>query len=872
MELKEFQKTAISRLDHYLAFWNNLGDPAKAYNSYWEEQGVHVGMGDIRPYNDEIAGVPHICFKIPTGGGKTFLAANSIRTILNHLPAAHKKIVVWLVPSDIILLQTYKNLSNPDHPYRQAIDSQWNSHVEVYSKDQLLNAQNFNVTTVLEQLSVFVLSYDTFRSATQDNRKVFEDNANLTQFVPTYEHPESLIPGVPSDALAQVINQFNPVVIVDESHNATSELSLKMLKQLNPCCVLDLTATPRQNSNIIDFVTATELKAENMVKLPVIAINRDSVEEVFLDAIVMRERLEQQAKVAFETTKQYIRPIALFQAQPKTEEDTVTFDKIKQKLIDVGIPEEQIKIKTSKKNELKDIDLANPTCPVRYIITVNALKEGWDCPFAYILASVANKTSAVDVEQIVGRVLRLPYTSVQPTPYLNSCFVFSSSIDFQKTVQSIVSGLNSAGFTSNDYRVVEQESVLPSSPALVQGTLETEEGDPLSFDPQPVSSAIQASQSENSQSAPSGSVNQILQKASDVIGKYEAAVSKSQTSGLSVPPEVGSAMKISSIKDEFASAKQLTIPKFCYRSASDIITEESYELLKKEDLETQFNLSLCPYPDKGQLLEESDEAWSIDVTSTSGGNPEINRLSQEKVAIFKEMLSRVPEAGRQGACRHLILSIVGSIPSVSSKDLKTYIDHILGSMNEDELIAFQNEAPLVGTKIKNYIEQVLLPAERLKRFKERIQVNSIVVQPLYKLPLQIAPIKPTSMLGKSLYTAEEDDMNPSEFDLIGKVASLSNVVWWHRIRDSRNEEFSLNGFINHYPDFMVYTAVGNIVLVEFKGTQLANPDSANKVYLGTTWASLAGPKYKYFMVFSAESSPIPGAVTVDQLLQYLKQL
>ena len=62
-------------------------------------------------------------------------------------------------------------------------------------------------------------------------------------------------------------------------------------------------------------------------------------------------------------------------------------------------------------------------CPVRFIITVNALKEGWDCPFAYILASLADKSSAVDVEQILGRVLRQPYVSKHQTQLLNLSFV-----------------------------------------------------------------------------------------------------------------------------------------------------------------------------------------------------------------------------------------------------------------------------------------------------------------------------------------------------------------------------------------------------------------------------------------------------------------
>ena len=208
-------------------------------------------------------------------------------------------------------------------------------------------------------------------------------------------------------------------MIVDESHHARSELSLEMLKNFNPCFVLDLTATPKKESNIISYVDAVQLKKENMVKLPVIVYNRDNQGEVLTDAIDLRNRLEELAQSRPEQSEQYIRPIVLFQAQPRGKEESTTFEKLRDKLVETGIPAEQIAIRTADVNELKKRDLLSPDCPIRYIITVNALKEGWDCPFAYILASLANKTSQVDVEQILGRILRLPHTTQHSHPALN---------------------------------------------------------------------------------------------------------------------------------------------------------------------------------------------------------------------------------------------------------------------------------------------------------------------------------------------------------------------------------------------------------------------------------------------------------------------
>jgi type III restriction enzyme len=250
-----------------------------------------------------------------------------------------------------------------------------------------------------------------------------------------------------------LLYHLNPVVIVDESHNFEADLRVDMLKSINPRFILDLTATPKAKSNIISFVDAYKLKLENMVKLPVIVYNMVETSDVLASAIRLQERLEERAIAQEQQGGRYIRPIVLLQAQPKTSEDNKTFDRIKGDLILMGIPESHIRIKTAEKDEIKNEDLMSKDCPVRYIITVNALKEGWDCPFAYVLASLANKTSRVDVEQILGRVLRLPHTEQHRDPMLNMSYVFTCSANFRNTLETITKGLNNAGFSERDYRL-----------------------------------------------------------------------------------------------------------------------------------------------------------------------------------------------------------------------------------------------------------------------------------------------------------------------------------------------------------------------------------------------------------------------------------
>jgi len=132
-----------------------------------------------------------------------------------------------------------------------------------------------------------------------------------------------------------------------------------------------------------------------------------------------------------------------------------------------------------------------------------------------------------------------------------------------------------------------------------------------------------------------------------------------------------------------------------------------------------------------------------------------------------------------------------------------------------------------------------------------------------------SPLKSNSAIAKSLYEAE-DDMNGLEYEVITAVASIENVKWWHRIIERKG--FCLNGFINHYPDFLVMTQKGTVVLIETKGDDRDNTDSAQKLSLGRAWQHQLGQKYKYFMVFKDRNFKLDGANRLDEFMEMLKKL
>ena len=870
MEMKTYQKKVIADLVRYLELLNEVRDSGAAFYHFWHEKSApSLGI-----YQDILPGVPNLCFKVPTGGGKTFIACNSVRPIFDALPVTKTKAVVWLVPSDAILTQTVKALKDVRHPYRQKIDVDFGGCVEVYTKEELLNGQNFNPTAVTEQLSIMVLSYDSFRGRGKEGLKAYQENSNLANFAKVLGKPENPIEKADESALFQIINQLSPLVIVDESHHARSELSIEMLANFNPCFVLDLTATPKKDSNIISYVDAVQLKNENMVKLPVIVYNRDSQTEVLTDAIDLRNKLEEITVAEQKKTGRYIRPIALFQAQPKGKEDATTFEKLREKLINAGIPAEQIAIRTADVNELKNVELMSPDCQVRYIITVNALKEGWDCPFAYILASLANKTSQVDVEQILGRILRLPHTAQHSQPALNMSYVLTSSNDFDETVRRIIRGLNSAGFSDKDYRLstpVAPKPVVPHEPEQlgVQQPETSEEDHFDDIDGEAIGKELERRRAQ-------GETHDIPQKAVDMLKDAEkagqdydnarnGAENDSYTNVL--PWEVREKVTTFYVRPQFREdVENLIIPQFFQVVPESLFTEGMLELLEKEQLAEGFTLKGKAYDiDFGSA---DDEIAKVDVRQSEGGLPKVFKMSSADQRYFKEYFNSLPPESRVRQCKDMMFSQLNKMNTVDAAELRTYIDLIVGSMDKTQLAAME-KAPLgYAAKIKAKIES-LLTEHYKETFARWLETERIVCRPSYRLPVCIHPMDNTDMIGGSLYQAEED-MNRLEQDLVMELTALPNVRWWHR--NIVRHGFCINGFINHYPDIMLMTNSGKVILVETKGEHLKNDDSCDKIALGHAWRNATGSTFRYYMVFADDAEPLPGAVGMKQFVEIVKEL
>lgn len=877
MELKSYQQKVIKDLEGYLEYVQQYKKTDVAFNTFWEDRiGPYNAINGegMQPYKNTIPNAAHVCIKVPTAGGKTFIACNALHTIFNAYNSGMPKAVVWLVPWSNLLDQTVSNLSNPDHPYRQKLDSLFNHRVEVYEKKDLLQGSNFNPGVVKDQLTIIVMSFSSLRAKNKEDRKVYQENGQLASFASQYKDKSHLLEDTDDTALINVIRSLNPVLVVDESHNAESDLSVEMLNALNPSFVLDLTATPKDNSNIVSLVPAIELKKEHMVKLPVIVYNHHDKTEVINSALHLQRKLELLAIELEKKGGKYIRPIVLFQAQPKTAEDNTTFDKLKEQLLAVGIPEEQIKIKTANKDEIKGIDLSSKDCTVRYIITINALKEGWDCPFAYVLASLADKSSAVDVEQILGRVLRQPYVMKHAAALLNVSYVLTASAKFNDTLQNIVKGLQASGFSERDYRqkdIMQEEEKKQAEDKPLENFLFPEQQEKNNAEDEIETNRITFSpDSDATTEVPI--VNEIGDMAEEQNKEMESIIEKQSQQPVdeNIFQEMGDKVKRYKMIDAHqVTASKIILPQFYLEVQKSDIFGTDKKLLNQESLLKNFKLS--NEDSKIDFEQITSDLYKVDIEETKK-DQYAARFTKIEDQIIKdpvvEYILAKPKESQIKDIAHQIVQLVGDMYPIADQEIRLYSERILNGLSteqlQDILVRKWSYSDRIKAKIRQHAD-----AYAETQFNDLIKIGKIITEPTWKFADMIVPGPLGAAIGNSLYE-REGQMNNFETTVITDIASLSNVSFWHR-NLGRGKGFSINGFkSNHYPDFIVVTKSGKTLLIETKGDDRDNSDSAAKCRLGNKWAELAGKDFLYFMVFDKKN--IDGAYTVEKAKELIKQL
>lgn len=451
MDLKDYQKRTLHRLGLFLAQARVEG-PAAAFEVTAETQEDETPPA-YRPILDankvpvaSLEQVPYVALRIPTGGGKTVLGAHIISKAAEVFLEREFPMVLWLVPSRQIKDQTLEAFRNPRHPYRRELDAKFG--VGNVSVVDIADNGNIRPQDLKDRLCLVIGTMASARVENTELRDFYADKEALEPHFLKLESIEGLATKDGEDrpiySFANLLKLHRPLVITDEAHNATTKLSYEVYERLSPAAIVELTATPDwEASNVLVRVSASELKDAEMIKLPVVLEEHTNGWEECLQAALQRRAY--LGTLAPGEEPDYLRPILLIQAENKNLEATV--EVVHQHLLEnEKIPPEQVVIATGDQRGLDDVNLFDRDTPVRVIITKDALKEGWDCSFAYVLCSLTQQRSGTAIEQLLGRVLRMPYARKRIHPDLNRAYAHVVSETFGQVAQELTDDLEAMGF------------------------------------------------------------------------------------------------------------------------------------------------------------------------------------------------------------------------------------------------------------------------------------------------------------------------------------------------------------------------------------------------------------------------------------------
>ncbi|KZL01613.1 Type III restriction enzyme, res subunit [Pseudovibrio sp. Ad5] len=865
-ELKEYQCASLKRFRQYLRNCTSDGASVAFYKA------TNLAYIDAPMITQ---GTPYVCLRIPTGGGKTVMAAHSIGIAAKTFLQAGNPMVLWLVPSTPILEQTVSALKNLEHPYRAALAKDFGRNVSILTKAEALSMSRADAEG---GACIIVSTIQSFRRENdkgvedKEGLKVYQDaGALMDHFSGLSQEQEERLDKVegtnrPIASLANLLRLHRPMVIVDEAHNARTSLSFDTLARFDPSLILELTATPQSEhkpekdlypSNILYSVSAAELKAEQMIKMPIkLTTDRDWQKTVGA-ALDCQAALEEAAKAEQAQTGEYIRPIILFQAQAASKIDPgrITYDKVEEFLkVDKGIPEDQIAVHSGSRKDLDDHIIKDAECRVRYIITVQKLKEGWDCPFAYVLCSVAEQTSATAIEQILGRILRMPKATLKNRPALNEAYAFVASNSFHETAQRLKDGLvdgagfnkievddlvkiqpdlgydinahetehEATGFAEDELPALEVEETIQKLPAAVRTR--------LSYKPESGALVFRGPMTKEARNH----IHLAFAKAPSAAGKIDRLFAKSNN------------IQTSAAEEE--DKPPFIVPMLALNKQGVL------ELFSKEHfLDLPWPLDECNASDIVDRFRIVDASQTGQIDITDKGKVEINfakKLQGELAAVIQEPNWTLPRLANwiDSGIQH---------PDVTKPSAVVFISNALKALGKagfelSELARHKYELRKALTQLINDLRTDrqntsydALFAAHVDQFLTTVEHPMIFDEQRYAYN---QPYAGATKFNKHYTRIIGDlDLKGEEFDCAAYLDQMDEVKYWIRNVDRKQNSFWLQlPKDKFYPDFMALLHDGRVLAVEYKGEQHYT-DAEVKRQIGRVWAEASNGQCLFCM-------------------------
>lgn len=840
-QLKEYQQKTLDKLEEYLKQARLFGAKS-TFNEISESKAEYKTIKNLE-------NVPYICLRLPTGGGKTFLSAHSISIASKNYLEQDFPVVLWLTPSTIIKEQTVETLKNPNHPNRKVLESAFGGNVAIFDIADFVNVRPHDLKS---KVCIFVSTIQSFRVENKEGRKLYAHNENLeTHFAGITNNTNFNLDRIEDGAdkgkikfsFANLLNIHTPLVIVDEAHNNTTNLSYEVMDRVNPSCIIEFTATPSKESNVLHRVSAMELKAEEMIKLPIVLTEYPSWQESIEAAIIKRKGLEDVAKL----DKDYIRPIVLIQAENKDKE--VTVEVIKNYLIENGkVEPEKIAIATGEQRELDGINILDPNCPIEFVITMQALKEGWDCPFAYIFCSVATVNSKTAVEQLLGRVLRMPYAKSREKSDLNKAYAFVSTTSWPNAVAKLCDNLTNMGFDETE----AETSLEPNQEKLELGEIKpVKQTFTTKIDTTKLTEEVkQVLEIETKDDGTSTikldfsipqeiieQVEKVIDKKDVIAFKRTVAVLKNKTINLT-PSEKGEIIEVPQLR---------------------LFIDGEWELAEK-DMFLPNGWNLLDYPaifENGEFdIRDDGKTVEIDIN----GKTITETYYQNTLSLNLEHIET--NWSNSDLSRWLDRKIVQ--PDITMPVKLEFIRRIVEYLNLQKEISLSTLimrkfllAKAIDNKINDYRKIAFA-----KGYQQTLFDNLVPVETSFDFSFKFGQYYPAreKYIGRKSFNKHFypiiADMNGEEVDCAIEIDIMPEVKYWVRNIEHHPMAFNLpTSTDKFYPDFVALLNDGRLYAIEYKGAdRISNDDSKEKDNIGKLWAEKSNGKCLFKMVTSEKQA------------------
>jgi type III restriction enzyme len=845
LTLKKYQKDTLEFLRLYLEE-ARFGNLAMAFENHRTESAKRAAPLAYRPLA-ELENTPYVCLRLPTGGGKTLLGAYTISTAAQAYLEQDFPLVLWLVPTNTIRQQTLETLKNPRHPNREAITQKYGNQVLVLD---VADFTQIRPQDIKGKAVILVGTMQTLRVDNTEGRKVYSHHEDLeSHFVnipKTLDGLEKIEEGAErgttSEAALRVKFSFRnllalhrPLVIVDEAHNATSKLSVEVMQRINPACIIEFTATPAINSNILHSVSASELKAADMIKLPVVLTQHQTWNEAITAAVQTREKLQKLT----DNERDYIRPIVLFQAEDKGRE--ITYEVVLNYLLEQEhISRERIAIATGNQRELDGINLLDPNNKIDFVITVEALKEGWDCPFAYVFCSVATVHSKKDIEQILGRVLRMPYAKKRVQEELNRAYAHVSEDSWKNAVPELQDRMISMGFEAQEANqaIVPQPRLLPDDET---GQLTLPQPVKVILSAQPDLSKFTAEELKQVSTIQLGE-NEIEYKISgeitpELAEKLILAAPKKDREFVEKTIAVQQAQQT---RTPSQRGEKFEVPQLC------MFVDGEWEVATKDWFLDPRDWNLLEYPaeltEADFSIKEESNQWLIDVQgkhlttkflgsetlfdlSDAPTNWTVNQLSQDL-----ERKIRPPYLRQEVLLEHLrrTLSFLIEKRNIPLSDLAR-ARYILEKSLRDKIKSYYDDAIAKGYQTRLFGANAAVETNYQDGFAYPTDPFQYPAHWYYK---------GRHIFNKNYYPLiGELESDGEEFECAQAIDRNMSVKCWVRNISRLDNSFKLPTSSDYfYPDFVALLQDGRTLVVEYKGKPYeTNDDSKEKINIGELW-------------------------------------